>query len=140
MSWDTNSAPPRHALAVALSSAGRSAEAVTELQAACRLAPRDAEYRYQLGLALSDTCWLPSAAGGSASLMAMFQRAQVASLKTWLASAGTIGLRDHIRTRLAPQVKPPPIASNITRSPCLIRPSRTATSNASGTEAAEVLA
>jgi hypothetical protein len=44
---------------------------------------------YQLGLALSDTCWLPSVAGGSQSLMAMFQRAQVASLKTWLASAGT---------------------------------------------------
>lgn len=44
---------------------------------------------YQLGLALSDTCWLPSAAGGPTALMAMFQRAQVASLKTWLASAGT---------------------------------------------------
>ena len=54
VSWDTNSAPPRHALAVALSTAGRSAEAVTELQAACRLAPRDAEYRYQLGLALNE--------------------------------------------------------------------------------------
>jgi hypothetical protein len=44
---------------------------------------------YQLGLALSDTCWLPSAAGGPQSLMAMFQRAQVATLNTWLASAGT---------------------------------------------------
>jgi hypothetical protein len=44
---------------------------------------------YQLGLALSDTCWLPSLGGGPESLMAMFQRSQVASLKTWLASAGT---------------------------------------------------
>src|SRR5256885_17224029 len=44
---------------------------------------------YQLGLALSDTCWLPSVAGGPPSLMAMFQRSQVAALKTWLASAGT---------------------------------------------------
>jgi hypothetical protein len=44
---------------------------------------------YQLGLALSDTCWLPSVAGGPQSLMTMFQRGQVAALKTWLASAGT---------------------------------------------------
>ena len=61
VSWDTNSAPPHHALAVALSSAGRSAEAVTELQAACRLAPRDAEYRYQLGLALNEAGQLDAA-------------------------------------------------------------------------------
>src|SRR6185369_6201805 len=40
----------------------------------------------------------------------------------------------------APQVKPPPIASSTTMSPRLIRPSRTAVSNASGTDAAEVLA
>lgn len=61
VSWDTNSAPTHHALAVALSSAGQSAEAVTELQAACRLAPRDAEYRYQLGLALNETGQLDAA-------------------------------------------------------------------------------
>jgi len=61
VSWDTNSAPPYHALAVALSSAGRSAEAVTELQAACRLAPRDAVYRYQLGLALNEAGQLNAA-------------------------------------------------------------------------------
>jgi tetratricopeptide (TPR) repeat protein len=52
--WDTNSAPLHHALAVALSAAGRSAEAVESLQTACRLAPRDAEYRYKLGLALNE--------------------------------------------------------------------------------------
>src|SRR4051795_3690231 len=40
----------------------------------------------------------------------------------------------------APQVKPPPIASSTTMSPRLIRPSRTAVSSASGTEAADVLA
>ena len=54
VSWDTNSAPTRHALAVALSLQGRSQEAVDELRAACRLAPRDAEFRFKLGLALSD--------------------------------------------------------------------------------------
>src|ERR1041385_3204259 len=45
----------------------------------------------------------------------------------------------HQRTRAAPQVKPPPIASNNTRSPRLMRPSFTATSSASGIEAADVL-
>ncbi|MCW2929548.1 MAG: hypothetical protein JWM19_510 [Actinomycetia bacterium] len=43
---------------------------------------------YQLGLALSDTCWLATPEGGPQSFIAMFQRGQVASLKTWLASAG----------------------------------------------------
>jgi tetratricopeptide (TPR) repeat protein len=54
VAWDTNSAPPRHALAVALSLTGQSAEAVEQLQAACRLAPRDAEMRFKLGLALNE--------------------------------------------------------------------------------------
>src|SRR4029453_5708402 len=40
----------------------------------------------------------------------------------------------------APQVNPPPIASSTTTSPRLIRPSLTAVSNASGTDAADVLA
>lgn len=44
---------------------------------------------YQLGLALSDTCWVPSATAGPESFMVMFQRGQVASLQTWLASAGS---------------------------------------------------
>src|SRR5690606_15063323 len=47
---------------------------------------------------------------------------------------------DYQRISEAPQVKPPPMASIMTRSPCLIRPSATATLSASGTEAAEVLA
>ncbi len=54
VSWDPNSAPLYHALAVAASVAGQSAEAVTALQTASRLVPRDAEYRYQLGLALNE--------------------------------------------------------------------------------------
>jgi hypothetical protein len=43
---------------------------------------------YQLGLTLSDTCWLPTVAGGPDTFMVMFQRGQVAALKAWLASAG----------------------------------------------------
>lgn len=47
---------------------------------------------------------------------------------------------DHTRSTQAPHVKPPPIASNTMRSPCFMRPSRTATSSASGTDAADVFA
>jgi hypothetical protein len=43
---------------------------------------------YQLGLTLSDTCWLPTVAGGPQTFMVMFQRGQVAALQAWLASAG----------------------------------------------------
>src|SRR5260221_1602999 len=44
------------------------------------------------------------------------------------------------RTRLAPQVKPPPIASIRTRWPGRMRPSPTASASASGIDAAEVFA
>jgi Flp pilus assembly protein TadD len=54
VAWDPNSAPPHHALAVALSLQGKSAEAVSELEVACRLAPREPEYRFKLGLALNE--------------------------------------------------------------------------------------
>lgn len=54
VSWDTNSAPLYHALAVGLSLQERSAEAVTALESACRLAPNDAELRYKLGLAFNE--------------------------------------------------------------------------------------
>lgn len=54
VSWDGNSAPLRHALAVGLSMEGKAQEAVRELEEACRLAPRDAELRYKLGLALNE--------------------------------------------------------------------------------------
>jgi hypothetical protein len=43
------------------------------------------------------------------------------------------------RISVAPQVKPPPMASSITRSPRLMRRSATASLSASGIEAAEVL-
>jgi len=52
--WDTNSAPLRHALAIALSAQGKSADAVEQLKAAVRLAPNSAEYRYNLALALNE--------------------------------------------------------------------------------------
>jgi hypothetical protein len=43
---------------------------------------------YQLGLALSDLCWLPEP-GGLDSLLGMFKRGQVAAMQTWLNGAGT---------------------------------------------------
>jgi hypothetical protein len=43
---------------------------------------------YQLGLALSDLCWLPGP-GGLDSLMGMFKQGQVAAMQTWLNGAGT---------------------------------------------------
>ena len=52
--WDGNSAPFRDTIAVVLSQVGRSEEAVTQLEAACRLAPREAVFRYRLGLALNE--------------------------------------------------------------------------------------
>lgn len=61
VSWDTNSAPLHHALALALSTEGKALEAVASLQTACRLAPRDAEYRYKLALALNEAGQLGAA-------------------------------------------------------------------------------
>jgi hypothetical protein len=43
---------------------------------------------YQLGLALSDLCWLPSADGLN-SFIGMFKRGQVAAMQTWLNGAGS---------------------------------------------------
>ncbi len=61
VAWDTNSAPLRREFAVALSAANRSQEAIEQLEAACRLSPRDADYFYELGLAWNDTGNLPKA-------------------------------------------------------------------------------
>ena len=44
---------------------------------------------YQLGVALSDMCWLPSAASGPDAFIATFRREQVAALTTWLIGSGT---------------------------------------------------
>jgi hypothetical protein len=44
---------------------------------------------YQLGLALSDMCWLVTAGVSSDAFVAMFKRGQVAALQTWLNGAGT---------------------------------------------------
>jgi superkiller protein 3 len=55
VSWDTNSAALHHALGLALGVQGKSAEAVESLKTACRLAPKEAEYRFKLGLALNES-------------------------------------------------------------------------------------
>ena len=52
--WDTNSAPPHHELAVALSVMNQPVEAIEQLRAAIRLAPTQAEYRYKLALGLNE--------------------------------------------------------------------------------------
>jgi tetratricopeptide (TPR) repeat protein len=62
VAWDPNSAPIRHDYAVALSRAGRAREALEQLQTACRLAPREAEYAFKLGLAWNELGQLPEAA------------------------------------------------------------------------------
>lgn len=54
VSWDTNSAPLHHALAVGLSQQGKTEEAIQSLETACRLAPKEAEYRFKLGLAYNE--------------------------------------------------------------------------------------
>jgi Flp pilus assembly protein TadD len=54
VTWDTNSAPSHNAFAVALSAGGQKQRAVQELQAACKLAPREAEYQFKLGLAFNE--------------------------------------------------------------------------------------
>jgi tetratricopeptide (TPR) repeat protein len=53
-SWDTNSAPLRHDLAILLARLGKNDEAVIELLAACRHEPRVAEYPFKLGLAWNE--------------------------------------------------------------------------------------
>lgn len=76
--WDAHSSPAHHALAVALSMTGQSAEAVTELESAVRLAPREAEYRYKLGLALNEVGRLNEACtalGEAVKLEPRFSRA-----------------------------------------------------------------
>src|SRR5215813_2444137 len=53
--------------------------------------------------------------------------------------AGSPAVSHYHRTSVAPQVKPPPMASSSTRSPRLMRRSATASASASGIEAADVL-
>src|SRR6267154_1573234 len=72
------------------------------------------------------------------ALLAHHERAERGQLHRF-ATFEAIGDLHHHRSRIAPQVKPPPMASSITRSPRLMRPSAIATESASGIEAAEVL-
>jgi tetratricopeptide (TPR) repeat protein len=59
MEWDVFSPGIRHEYAIILSAAGRNQEAIQQLEAACRLAPHEAEYRYKLGLAWNEAGDLP---------------------------------------------------------------------------------
>jgi tetratricopeptide (TPR) repeat protein len=62
VTWDPNSAPLHHELAVALSMAGRSQEALVHIQQATRLEPKEAEYQYKLALAWNEVGSLDKAA------------------------------------------------------------------------------
>lgn len=55
VAWDPGSPPFRHELAIALSTLGRSREALEQLQAACQLEPLDAETHFKLALAYNET-------------------------------------------------------------------------------------
>ena len=61
VAWDTNSAPIRREYAVALGAANRNPEALEQLLAACRLAPGEASYVFELGLAWNEAGDLPKA-------------------------------------------------------------------------------
>jgi tetratricopeptide (TPR) repeat protein len=54
VAWDPNSAPIHSEFAVVLSAANHNQEAIAQMEAACQLAPREAEYRYRLGLAWNE--------------------------------------------------------------------------------------
>ncbi len=54
VTWDANSPPLRHAMAVVLSTMGRTAEAIDHLATAERLEPDSAEHPYSLGLAYAE--------------------------------------------------------------------------------------
>ena len=80
---------------------------------------------------------LPIDAAGAGTVQARgLSRDQLAIMEC---AAPVNPARRYMRTSADPQVKPPPKASSSTRSPGLMRPSRTPVSSASGTEAAEVL-
>lgn len=59
--WDSRSPGLRDSAAVLLSQLDRPAEAVAQLQEASRLAPKDAIFRFRLGLALNETDQLDQA-------------------------------------------------------------------------------
>jgi tetratricopeptide (TPR) repeat protein len=55
VSWDPNSPPFHHDLALIHSSTGNTAKAIQKLQDTIKLAPNEARYRYELGLAYSES-------------------------------------------------------------------------------------
>jgi tetratricopeptide (TPR) repeat protein len=54
VTWDPNSAPIRHELAVVLSVLNQPQVAIEQLLHACQLDPKQAEYRFKLGLAYNE--------------------------------------------------------------------------------------
>lgn len=66
--WDASSAPVQYELAVVYSSLNRPQDAVKALQAAVKLAPREAAYQFELGLAWNE-------AGDLAQAQAAFESA-----------------------------------------------------------------
>ncbi len=54
VAWDANAPPLRHAMAVVLSTTGRTVEAIEHLRTAERLEPDNAEHSYALGLAYAE--------------------------------------------------------------------------------------
>jgi tetratricopeptide (TPR) repeat protein len=55
VSWDPNSPPFHHDLAMLYNASGNSAQTIQKLQDAIKLAPNEAQYHYELGLAYSET-------------------------------------------------------------------------------------
>ena len=55
VSWDPNSPPFHHDLAMIYNANGNTARTIQKLQDAIKLAPNEAQYHYELGLAFSET-------------------------------------------------------------------------------------
>ena len=55
ISWDPNSPPFHHDLALLYSAAGNNAKVIEKLRDAIKLAPNEGQFHYELGLALSET-------------------------------------------------------------------------------------
>ncbi len=55
VTWDPNSPPFHHDLAMLYNASGNTARTIQKLQDAIKLAPNEAQYHYELGLAFSET-------------------------------------------------------------------------------------
>lgn len=87
ISWDTHSPQLRQSYATALAKAGDNAEAVRQLETACRTEPRNALLRYDLGLALGESGDMPRALQAFKDAVAIEPRFARAWYNLGLASA-----------------------------------------------------